>query len=171
MDGFNVLGSLKLQSYLRNQNLDDNDMSTLESTKFEKLIPYDEYYNIYKKVERYRTLEQEQLFNPTSDNSVEMTELSEDVLYDTGIPINSINLSSIKTNEDIERILGNSNITSKNDLFVNIDYDDYNYKSNVVKCNIVGHDYPNCYGISAGAKIAITKSGKIITTKNSLYVK
>ena len=171
MDSFNVGGSLKLQSYLNNQTLDNDTMDFLENVNFRQLMTREEFIDIYNKVQRYRVLEQENIANPSSDISNEMQELSQDVMYSTGSPIHSINMSKFKTNDDLERAMLETNIRSKNDLFVEIDYDDYSSTSNYVKCKVVGHDTQYAYGIAANARMAVTKSGKIITTKNALYMK
>lgn len=171
MDTFNVGGSLKLQSYLNNQTLDNDTMDFLENVKFKQLMTREEFTDIYNKVQRYRVLEQENIANPSSTISSEMQELAQDVMYSTGSPIHSINMSKLKTNDDLEQVMLETNIRSKNDLFVEIDYDDYSSTSNYVKCKVVGHDSQYAYGIAANARMAVTKSGKIITTKNALYMK
>lgn len=171
MDNFNVGSSLKLQSYLNNQNLDADTMNFVENLSFNKLMSSEEFNNVDSKVRKYRALEQENLTNPSSDISKEMKELAEDVMYATGSPIHSINMNNFKTNDDLERAMLETNIRSKNDLFVEIDYDDYSSTSNFVKCKLVGHNTPYAYGIAANARMIITKSGKIITTKNVLYMK
>lgn len=171
MDNFDVGRSLKLQSYLNNQNISQDDMNFVENLKFNDLLSDEEFYDIYKKVERYKTLEKEQEINPSADNSVEMQEIAQDVMYSTGKPVHSISVSNLKTNNDLEQVMLNSNTRSKNDLFVEIDYNDYSNSSNFVKCKVVSHDKDYAYGISAGARMIVTKSGKIITTKNSLYMK
>ena len=171
MDTFNVGGSLKLQSYLNNQSLDADTMDFLENVNFKNLMTREEFTDIYNKVQRYRVLEQENIAHPSSEISSEMQELAQDVMYSTGSPIHSINMSKFKTNDDLEQAMLETNTRSKNDLFVEIDYDDYSSNSNFVKCKVVGHDHPYAYGIAANARMVVTKSGKIITTKNSLYMK
>lgn len=171
MDTFNIAGNLKLQSYLGNQDLDADMMNFLDDLKFNELMTDEEFYDVQNKVQRYRTLEKDNMQNPSSELSSEMQELAQDVMYSTGMPIHSINLHNLRTSGDIERAMLQCNTRSKNDLFVEIDYDDYSSSSNFVKCNVVGHDCPYAYGISANAKMIVTKSGKIITTKNALYGK
>lgn len=171
MQEFDIGSSLKVQQYLNSQTLDNETLNFLENLKFKKLVSVEEKRDIYKKVERYRVLEQEQLSSPSAETSTEMQELAQDVMYSTGQPIHSIKMSSLKTTEDIEDAMIQSNLRSKNDLFVDIDYDDYSSNSNYVKCKIVSHDHPYAYGISAGARMAITKNGTIITTRNALYNK
>lgn len=171
MQEFDIGSSLKVQQYLNSQTLSDDTLSFLENLKFRKLVSIEEKRDIYKKVERYRVLEQDQFHSPSAEASAEMQELAQDVMYSTGQPINSLNISSLKTTEDIDDAMIQSNLRSKNDLFVDIDYDDYSNNSNYVKCKIVSHDHPYAYGISAGARMAITKNGTIITTKNALYNK
>ena len=77
MDTFNVGGSLKLQSYLNNQTLDNDTMDFLENVNFRQLMTREEFTDIYNKVQRYRVLEQENIANPSSDISKEMQELSQ----------------------------------------------------------------------------------------------
>lgn len=171
MEDFDIGKSLKLQGYLSNQDLDNDTMNFIDTLNFRDLLSNEEYMDITNKVNKYRTLENQQKENPTSENSSEMQELAQDILYCTGKPVNSISLGSLKTDNDLMQILYNSNIRSKNDLFVDIDYDDYRSNSDFVKCKLVSHNTPYCYGIQANAKMVITKSGKIITTKNALYSK
>lgn len=171
MDTFNVGSSLKLQSYLNNQTLDADTMEFVDNLNFRKLMTDEEFYNVQNKVQRYRVLERVNGENPSPDTSAEMQELAQDVMYATGMPIHSVNMSNFKTNEDLERAMLECNTRSKNDLFVEIDYEDYSSSSNFVKCKLVGHDSPYAYGIASNAKMIVTKSGKIITTKNALYGK
>lgn len=171
MENFDVGGSLKMQAYLNNQNLDADDLNFLETMKFRNLMSEEEYNDVNKKVTRYRELEDRQLESPSVEYSTEMQELAQDIMYQTGKSVNSIKMSDFKTNTDLLNVLAESNVRSKNDLFVDIDYDDYNSSSDFVKCKIVSHDTPYAYGISAGAKMAVTKSGKIITTRSALYMK
>lgn len=171
MDTFDVSGSLKLQSYINNQNVDLDTMNFLNNTKFSDLLSEEEKIDIERKVNRYKSLEQAQLENVTAENSVEMQELAEDILYATGQQITSLNVNNLKTENDIAQALYQSEAKSKNDLFVDIDYDDYRSSSDYVKCNLVSHNTPYAYGIHSDAKIIVTKSGKIITSKSSLYTK
>ena len=86
MDTFNVGGSLKLQSYLNNQTIDNDTMDFLENVSFNKLMTREEFTDIYNKVQRYRVLEQENMANPSAIFSSEMQELAQDVMYATGSP-------------------------------------------------------------------------------------
>lgn len=171
MEDFDVGGSLKIQSYLNNQNLDNDQLNFLENMKFSDLMSTDEYEDVDKKVTRYRQLEDLQLENPSVEYSTEMQELAQDIMYQTGKSVNSINMREFKTTTDLENVLAQSNTKSKNDLFVDIDYDDYSSSSNIIKCKIVSHNTPYAYGISAGARMVVTKTGKIITTRSALYMK
>lgn len=168
---FNVGGSLKLQSYLSNQTLDADTMEFVDSLDFKKLMTSEEFTDIQHKVQKYRMISAENTINPSAELSEAMQELAQDVMYSTGMPIHSITMDKFKTNEDLERAMLECNTRSKNDLFVEIDYDDYSSSSNFVKCKVVGHDAQYAYGISANAKMIVTKSGNIITTKNALYSK
>ena len=154
MENFDVSGSLKLQSYMNNQNVDADTMNFLENTKFSDLISMEEKQDIERKVSRYNSLKQAQ-----------------DILYMTGMQIDSLNTNSLKTNQDIANALAQSSARSRNDLYVDIDYDDYRSSSDYVKCKIVSHNTPYAYGINSDAKIIVTKSGKIITSKSALYTK
>lgn len=171
MEDFDIGGSLKLQGYMNSQNVDADTMNFLENTKFSELYTEEQKYDIERKVNRYKALEQAQLENVTAENSTEMQELAQDILYQTGQQINSINVNSLRTNTDIANILYNSGVKSKNDLFVVIDYDDYDFISDYIKCKVVSHNTPYAYGIHSDAKMIVTKSGKIITSKSSLYTK
>lgn len=171
MENFDVSGSLKLQSYMNNQNVDADTMNFLENTKFSDLISMEEKQDIERKVSRYNSLKQAQLENVTAENSIEMQDLAQDVLYMTGMQIDSLNTNSLKTNQDIANALAQSSARSRNDLYVDIDYDDYRSSSDYVKCKIVSHNAPYAYGINSDAKIIVTKSGKIITSKSALYTK
>ena len=71
MDNFDVGSSLKLQSYLNNQDLSQDDMNFVENVKFKDLLSDEEFYDVYKKVERYRVLEQEQIKSPSAATSSE----------------------------------------------------------------------------------------------------
>ena len=171
MEPFNIGNSLKLQSYVNNQELSEDDLNFLDNTKFNDLMTREEFTDVYNKVQKYRTLEQDNIVSPSPERSAEMQELAQDVMYSTGQAIHSIKMSSLKTVDTLDDIMARANCRSKNDLFVEIDYDDYSNTSNFVKCKIVGHDRPYAYGIAANAKLVVTKSGKIITSKNALYSK
>ena len=171
MEPFNIGNSLKLQSYVNNQELDDDDLNFLDNTKFTDLMTREEFTDIYNEVQRYRVLEQDNIVSPSPERSAQMQELAQDIMYRTGETIQSINMSKLKTVDSLDDIMARANCRSKNDLFVEIDYDDYSNTSNFVKCRVVGHDRPYAYGIAANAKMAITKSGTIITSKNALYSK
>lgn len=171
MQDFDIGSSLKMQQYLNSQTLEPETLNFLETLKFRNLMSIEEKQDVVRKVERYRNLEVSQMENPTAENSTEMQELAQDIMYQCGQSVSSIKLSSLKTTEDIENAMIQSNLRSKNDLFVDIDYDDYSNNSNYVKCKIVSHNHPYAYGISAGARMAVTKNGTIITTKNALYNK
>lgn len=171
MQTFDVGRSLKVQGYLNNQTMDDDTLNFLDNFKFKELLSPEEKYDVQKKIERYKTLEQENKQSPSADISSEMQELAQDVIYSTGTSITSININDYKTTDDLDNLMLNANLRSKNDLYVYPDYSDYSASSNYVKCNIVSHDYDGAYGISANARMVVTKSGKIITSKNSLYMK
>ncbi len=167
----NVLENLKIQSYLNNQNFDSDTNNYLSTLKFSDMYTPDEFMSIKSNVEKYRTLDKANRQNPTAEVSKVLQELSQDILYQTGQDASKIQLSELNTTDKLEQIFLNTNIRSKNDLYVDIDYQDYKNSSNFVKCNVVGHDYPGAYGIAANARMVITPSGTIITTKNALYMK
>ena len=167
----NVLENLKIQSYLNNQNFDSDTNNYLSTLKFSDMYTPDEFMSIKSNVEKYRTLDEANRQNPTAEVSKVLQELSQDILYQTGQDASKIQLSELNTTDKLEQIFLNTNIRSKNDLYVDIDYQDFKSSSNFVKCNVVGHDYPGAYGIAANARMVVTPSGTIITTKNALYMK
>lgn len=171
MEQFDIGSSLKIQSYLNNQTLDNDTLSFLETLKFKNLMTPEEKHDISKKVSEYKELEVSNKENPSAELSSKMQELAQDVMYSTGASITSLNLNDLKTSEDLDQAMLETNIHSKNDLYVMPDYDDYSRSSNYVKCKLVSHDTEYAYGIIANARMCITKSGKIITTKNALYMK
>lgn len=168
---FDVSKSLKLQAYLNNQNLDEDTLSKLTSMKFNTMYTKEEFADIKYKVETYRNLDKVNKATPTSEGSKRLKELAEDILYATGESADKIQLSSLFTTDTLDNAFAETNLRSKNDLYVTLDYGDYSSSSNYVKCEVVGHDYPGAYGISANAKMVVTNDGTIITTKNALYMK
>ena len=92
-------------------------------------------------------------------------------MYQTGQDASKIQLADLNTTDKLEQIFMTTNLRSKNDLYVDIDYQDYKNSSNFVKCKVVGHDYMGAYGIAANARMVVTPDGTIITTKNALYMK
>lgn len=167
----NVLENLKIQSYLNNQNFDSDTNNYLSTLKFSDMYTPEEFMSIKSNVEKYRTLDEANRQNPTAEVSKVLQELSQDILYQTGQDASKIQLSELNTTDKLEQIFLNTNIRSKNDLYVDIDYDDFKESSNYVKCIVVGHDSPYAYGIAANARLVITPNGTIITTKNALYRK
>ena len=168
---FDISKSLKLQAYLNNQNLDDDILNKLSSMKFNDMYTKEEFADIKYKVDTYRSLDKANRDTPTSEGSKRLKELAEDILYATGQNADTIQLSNLFTTDTLDEAFGETNLRSKNDLYVTLDYSDYSSTSNYVKCEVVGHDYPGAYGISANAKMVVTNDGTIITTKNALYMK
>ena len=167
----NVAGSLKLQQYMNNQTIEPEDMEFLETTNFRNLLLKSEFDNIKAQVERYNTLKNN-VDNNSGDialQSDEMKNLAANIFYETGRDANTIQLSSLDTVSRLDKVLVNSNITSKNDLFVKPIYDEWDESSDYIKVEVVDRGEPYKYGIQTGAKMAITNSGKIIVTKKSLY--
>lgn len=168
---FDITKNLKVQTYLNNQNISDDTLNFLDSMKFNEMYTAEEFADIKYKVDKYRTLDMENRRNPSAEASKLMSELAQDILYSTGKDASKIQLSELFTTDKLDQAFMETNLRSKNDLWVDIDYDDYSSSSNYVKLNIVGHDHPGAYGISANARMVITKNGTIITTKNALYMK
>lgn len=168
---FDITKNLKVQTYLNNQNISDDTLNFLDSMKFNEMYTAEEFADIKYKVDKYRTLDTENRRNPSAEASKLMSELAQDILYSTGKDASKIQLSELFTTDKLDQAFMKTNLRSKNDLWVDIDYDDYSSSSNYVKLNIVGHDHPGAYGISANARMVITKNGTIITTKNALYMK
>lgn len=171
MEPVNVMSTLKVQQYLNNQNLGDDVLNFIDTLKFNSLMTDEQFNDVKDKVERYRTLDAELQRNPSPEVSRACKNLAEDVLYATGQDIKNIKLGELQIVNKLDQAMINTNLRSKNDLFVKVDYDDYSYNSNYVKCTITSHDDPNAYGISPNARMIITKSGKIITMKNAIYSK
>ena len=168
---FNVLDNLKVQTYLNNQNFDADTNNYLSTLKFTEMYTPEEFMSIKNNVDKYRALDEANRQNPTAEVSKVLQELSQDILYQTGQDATKIQLSQLNTTQRLEQIFMETELRSKNDLYVDIDYNDYKNSSNFVKCNVVGHDYPGAYGIAANARLVVTPSGTIITTKNALYMK
>lgn len=168
---FNILENLKIQTYLNNQNFDGDTNNYLEKLKFTEMYTPEEFMAIKNNVDKYRVLDEANRKNPTAEVSKVLQELSQDILYQTGQDASKIQLSELNTTQKLEQIFMETELRSKNDLYVDIDYQDYKNSSNFVKCKVVGHDYPGAYGIAANARMVVTPSGTIITTKNALYMK
>jgi len=168
---FDVGSSLKIQQYLNNQTLDNDVLNFLSTMKFNELYTNDQYQDISDKINTYRALEQENKINPSAEVSKQIQELNQDIFYLTGQDASKIQLSNLKTTSKVDEAMMATNLRSKNDLFVQINYDDYSTNSNYVKCRLTGHDDYGAYGIAANARMIVTKDGTIITTKNALYCK
>lgn len=167
----NILENLKVQTYLNNQNFDGETNQYLATLKFNALYTPEEFMSIKNNVDKYNVLNEANKKNPTAEVSKVLQELSQDILYQTGQDASKINLNSLNTTQKLEEIFMNTELRSKNDLYVDVDYDDYKESSNFVKCNVVGHDCPYAYGIASNARLVVTPNGTIITTKNALYRK
>lgn len=169
----NVANSLKLQQYLNNQNLQSDELNFLETTKLRNLILKPTFEAIKAQVSRYKELKTnvETGKGDLALQSDEMKNLANDIFYETGKDANTIQLSDLQTVDKLESILAKSNITSKNDLFVRPIYDECDPTSDYIKVELVSMNAYDRYGINTGARIAITPSGKIITTKSSLYMR
>ena len=168
---FDLVNNLKVQTYLNNQNIDEDELNVLDSMKFSEMYTKEEFSNIKANVDAYRSLEKLVRENPSAEISKKMKDLNQDILYATGKDASKIQLSELFTTSKLDEAFMKTNLRSKNDLWVDIDYNDYSSSSNYIKCKVVGHDYPGAYGISANARMVITKTGTVITTKNVLYPK
>jgi len=168
---FDLSKNLKIQTYLDKQNLDTDKLSKIDQIKFNEMYTPEEFSDIKYKVETYRELDRVNKETPTSEGSKRLQELSQDILYATGQDASKIQLSELFTTSQLDEAFAETNLRSKNDLYVDIDWNDYSNSSNYVKCNVVGHDHPGAYGIAANARMVVTKNGTVITTKNALYMK
>lgn len=168
---FDLMNNLKVQTYLNNQNLSEDTVNKLDSMKFNEMYTNEEFSNIKANVEAYRSLENLIKENPSPEVSKKMEELNHDILYATGKDASKVQLSELYTTQDLDQAFMETNLRSKNDLWVELDYEDYSSSSNYIKCKVVGHDSPCAYGISANARIIVTRTGKVITTKNAIYPK
>ena len=169
----NVANSLKLQNYLNSQNLGSDELNFLETVNLSNLILKPTFDAIKAQVSRYNELKAN-VENGQGDlalQSDEMKNLANDIFYETGKDANTIQIDSLETVDKLEKALLNSNITSKNDLFVKPIYDEYDPTSDYVKVELTSMNSMDRYGIHSGARMAITPSGKIIVAKNSLYAK
>ncbi len=171
MEPMNIMSTLKIQQYLNNQNLGEDVLNFVDTLKFNELMTQEQFQEVKSKVERYRTLDEELQRNPSPEVSKACKELAEDVLYATGQDVKNIRLGELQTVDKLDQAMMNTNLRSKNDLFVKVDYDDYSNSSNYIKCTLTSHNDPYAYGISPNARMIITRSGKIITTKNAIYSK
>lgn len=171
MEPINVMSTLKVQQYLNNQNLDTDTLNFIDNLKFKDLLTDEQFDDIKSKVETYRRLDNELQINPSPEVSRACKNLAEDILYTTGKDIKTIQLGELQTVNKLDQAMMNTDLRSKNDLFVKVDYDDYSMNSNYIKCTITSHDDPGAYGIAPNARMIITNSGKIITTKNAIYSK
>lgn len=168
---FDLSKNLKIQTYLDKQNLDTDKLSKIDQIKFNEMYTPEEFSDIKYKVETYRELDKVNKETPTSEGSKRLQELSQDILYATGQDASKIQLNELFTTSQLDEAFAETNLRSKNDLYVDIDWNDYSNSSNYVKCNVVGHDHPGAYGIAANARMVVTKNGTVITTKNALYMK
>ena len=167
----NLLDNLKVSNYLNNQTIDGSELEFISTLKFSQMYNTDDFNMISNKVNSYKSLEKENAVNPSAEVSKAMKELSEDILYLTGQDASKIDLSSLYTTQRLDKAMLNTNLRSKNDLWVDIDYDDYSETSNYIKVHAVGHNSSYSYGIAANARMLVTSDGTIITTKNALYRK
>lgn len=168
---FDLSKNLKIQTYLDKQNLDTDKLSKIDQIKFNEMYTPEEFSDIKYKVETYRELDKVNKETPTSEGSKRLQELSQDILYATGQDASKIQLNELFTTSQLDEAFAETNLRSKNDLYVDIDWNDYSNSSNYVKCNVVGHDHQGAYGIAANARMVVTKNGTVITTKNALYMK
>ena len=128
---FDISKSLKLQAYLNNQNLDNDMLGKLTSMRFNDMYTTEEFADIKYKVETYRNLDKVNRETPTSEGSKRLKELSEDILYATGLDANAIQLSELFTTDILDKAFAETNLRSKNDLYVTYASDNY---LKVAKC-------------------------------------
>lgn len=173
MEGIDISKSLKLQNYLNQQKLDQEQRSYLDTVDLSDLMLKSEFETVQTQVERYHTLKAqvEKGEGDIISASEEMKYLANNVLSETGRDINTIELSQLDTVIKIEELLQSSGIKSNNDLVVRFSDDDFFRRNDYVRMSISGPEPWGGYGIRTGARIAITKSGKILTVRNALYEK
>lgn len=175
MESIDVLKSLKLQNYLDRQTLNGEERAYLDQVSLYNLMLKSEFDNVKSQVEKYNHLKS-QVEKGEGDIVLageEMKYLANSILAETGRDINIIDLSQISTVTRIEELLQNSGIKSNNDLMVKIsdEEDTFFNNSDYVRLSLAGPEPWSRYGIKPGARMAITKSGKILTTRKALYSK
>lgn len=173
MEGIDISKSLKLQNYLDKQQLDNEQRTYLDVVDLSNLMLKSEFDMVRAQVERYNVLKA-QVEKREGDivlASEEMKYLANNVLGETGRDINTIELSQLDTVTKIEELLQGSGIKSNNDLVVRFSDDDFFSKNDYVRMSISGQESWGRYGIRTGTRIAITKSGKILTVRSALYEK
>lgn len=173
MEEIDISKSLKLQNYLDKQQLNSEQRTYLDVVDLSNLMLKSEFDMVRTQVERYNTLKS-QVEKGEGDiilASDEMKYLANNVLSETGRDINTIELSQLDTVTMIEDLLQGSGIKSNNDLVVRFSDDDFFSKNDYVRMSISGQEPWGRYGIKTGARIAITKSGKILTVRSALYEK
>jgi len=173
VEEIDISKSLKLQNYLEQQELNEEERTYLDIVDLSNLMLKSEFEAIKSQVERYHTLKS-QVEKGEGDiilASDEMKYLANSVLGETGRDINTIDLSQLNTVTMIEKMLQNSGIKSNNDLIVRFSDDDYFNRNDYVRMSISGKENWGRYGIKSGARIAITRSGKILTARNAIYEK
>lgn len=173
MEGIDISKSLKLQNYLDQQKLSQEDRTYLDNVNLFDLMLKSTFDTIKSEVERYASLKS-QVENGEGDiilASDEMKRLANQVLAETGRDINTIDLSQLNTVTKIEEMLKSSGITSENNLSVRLEDCDLFNQNDYVRVSISGPEPWGRYGIRTGARMAITKSGRILTTRSSLYQK
>lgn len=173
MEIIDVTKSLKLQNYLSVQNLTEAEISELDKVDLSNLVLKSEFERIQKSVERYQTLKS-QVEKGEGDivlASDEMRRLANDVLVDTGKDISNIDLNQLDSVTKIENLLEKSGIRSKNDMVVRFSDDDYFNRNDYVRVVLADSNSWGRYGIQTGARMAITRSGKILTVRSALYEK
>lgn len=174
MEGIvSIQDSTKLQLYYDKQSLDMDDMNTIDATNTENLLLKSEFDMIENEVKRYKELKSK-VENNDGDvilMSDEMKNLSMNILAQTGRDINTIELSSLQTVTKLEDVLSRSGIHSQNDLVVRPLEDIYGSNSDYIKCTLCNSEDYSRWGIRQGTRLAISKSGVILTVKSGLYLK
>lgn len=173
VEPIDVFESLKLQNYLNLQNLNVEEMAYLDKVDLSNLMLKSEFDQIKSEVERYQKLKAK-VENGEGDvilQADEMRRLANDVLASTGRDINTIELSQLDTITEVERLLQKSGIKSNNDLVVRFSDDHFFGKNDYVLMRLAEPSDWGKYGINTGARMAITKSGHILTIRNALYEK
>lgn len=173
MNSFDVTKSLKLKNYLDSQKLTEEDYAFISELNLENLMLQSDYENVKTEVERYNTLKK-QIENREGDmilTSDEMKRLRNDVFAMTNYDIETIDLNQLNTAIDVENVLHNSGIVSKNDLTVRYPEEQYKNNSGYVKMELSESDDYQRLGILTGSRMAIGRDGTILVPRSSIYNK
>lgn len=175
MEDFNPMESLKLNNYINVQanNLTLEDIKYIDDVNLNQLMLQSEYELVKKEVERYNYLK-----NAMTNGEVdmvlatdEMKRLRNDIYTQVGQDADMIDLSRLDVVTKIENILQKSGIVSRNDLTVRFEEGPYENNSSYIRMVLCNDNSYVRYGVKAGARMAISNSGKILVPKAAIYNK